>query len=405
MRLAQLVLAASAAAAASPAASQPAPSGACVLFIPASLEGFGLGELRADGAVAPLWSTRNDWAGILGGAFAARGAGAAAFVTQPTRADSSTPLATLRLRSGGANASIEYAALSPVPGHEGAGAPAALAFANDAARGRVVAVVSSADGAFSFYTIASFEVNASAAHGDGDEPGGSEAGGATEASGVAAAPPAVALRALRDVTAEVAALGGQLDFGLAALDSARDELFLAFAGANASSPSTVAAFSLANASAPPTLVALPRGASAISLQYSRAEGLLVLAQDAAQGALEWLALGGVGVTGDGSSGGGGGGGSGGGSGGDSGATVLKSVNGDSPWTRLFSYERNVTAPEIGVGAASADGAALFALVLDPAGLQLSASFVDVAARNETKRIAFSDKGLIAVDIAECRAAA
>jgi len=282
---------------------------------------------------------------------------------------------------------------------------------NDVARGRVVAVVSSADGAFSFYAVASFDSNASAARGGSVEPGGTEAGDATEAGGAAAAPPAVALRALRDVTAEVAALGGQLLFGLAALDSARDELFLAFAGANASSPSTVAAFSLANASAPPTLVALPRGTAAISLQFSRAEGLLVLAQDEAQGALEWLALGGVGVGIKGVVGGGGGVGSssvgGVGRSGDcgGGGSVGGGDKGASPWTRLFAYERNVTAPEIGVGAASADGAALFALVLDPAGLQLSASFVDVATRNETKRTAFTDRGLIAVDIAECSAAA
>ena len=63
-----------------------APSGACLLYIPASLVGFGFGALDAAGAVAPLWTTADGWAAVLGGAFSARGASATSFATQPTLA-------------------------------------------------------------------------------------------------------------------------------------------------------------------------------------------------------------------------------------------------------------------------------------------------------------------------------
>ena len=55
-----------------------------------------------------------------------------------------------------------------------------------------------------------------------------------------------------------------------------------------------------------------------------------------------------------------------------------------------------------VGAASADGATLFALVVDADG-GLAASAVDVATQTERLRVRVLDKGLIAVDIAECAA--
>ena len=63
---------------------------------------------------------------------------------------------------------------------------------------------------------------------------------------------------------------------------------------------------------------------------------------------------------------------------------------------------SATAPENGVGAASADGATLFALVVDADG-GLAASAVDVATQAERLRVRVLDKGLIAVDIAECAA--
>jgi hypothetical protein len=383
--------AASAAGASSSSAPAP-PSGACVLFIPSSLVGFGLGSLRANGAVAPLWATADAWSGVLGGAFAARGAGADAFVMQPTLASGTLPLATFRLRAGGTNASVAYDALAPVPGHEAVGAPAVLGLVDDAARGRVVVVASSADGAFSYYALTSFAVNASSTvqrvdgGGEGRSEGEGAAGAAASAvaaSASAAAPPAVPLRMLRDVTAEVAALGGQLLFGVATASAAADETaYLAFA--TSANESTVAAFSLANASAPAVLLALPRGFAVVSLQWSRVAaaggrpGLLALAQSAERGVLEWLAL-------------------------DAAAPASLAPSATASWTTLFAFAQGVSAPEIGVGAVSADGATLYALVLDPTGQQLSASLVDVASRAECARITFADKSLIAVDIAECAA--
>ena len=72
---------------------------------------------------------------------------------------------------------------------------------------------------------------------------------------------------------------------------------------------------------------------------------------------------------------------------------------------MFSYPKGESAPEIGVGAVSADGAVLMALVLDASGQALSASFVDARSGTERQRVALADPGIITVDIAECAAAA
>jgi hypothetical protein len=343
------------AAAASPS---PADSGACVLFIPGSLVGFGFGSFETTGAVKQLWSTDEAWAGILGGAFAQRGSSTSAFVTQPTLSSGESPLATLTLRPGGGNASISYSTLTPVKGHEALGAPAILGFASDAVGDRVVCVISSADGSFSYYALASLN-----------------------ASSVAAAA-TTTLTVLRDISAEVAALGGQLEFGVNAYDPVADRLFLAFV--RSANESTVAAFSLRNESAPAELLQLPRNAAAVSLQWSEVvagegrPGLVVLAQDAvANNSLAWLAL-------------------------DAAAASLSTA---ATWTPLFEYAPDsAVAPEIGVGAASRDGKILMALVLDAAGESLSASFVDVSKRVESSRVPFENKKLIAVDIVECKAA-
>jgi hypothetical protein len=104
---------------------------ACVLFIPANYVGFGFGALLPSGAVAPLWSTADAWAGVLGGAFVGTGGGR--FLSQPTLASGDSPLATLTLDAAGARAAVSYAALAPVAGHEAQGAPAVVALAADAA--------------------------------------------------------------------------------------------------------------------------------------------------------------------------------------------------------------------------------------------------------------------------------
>ena len=353
--LARPVLSLLLAASASPS---PADSGACVLFIPASLVGFGFGSFETTGAVRSLWSTEKAWSGILGGAFALRGASTSAFVTQPTLSSGESPLATLTLRPGGGNASIAYSTLAPVKGHEGLGAPAILSFASDAVGDRVVCVISSADGAFSYYALASLN--------------------ASSVSGAAA----TTLDVIRDISSEVAALGGQLEFGVSAYDPVADRLFLAFV--RTANESTVAAFSLRNASAPAEPLQLPRNSGAVSLQWSEIvagegqgrPGLVVLAQDAvANNSLAWLAL-------------------------DAAVAPSSAV---ATWTRLFEYAPDsAVAPEIGVGAASQDGKVLMALVLDAAGQSLSASFVDVEKRVESSRIPFLNEQLIAVDIVECK---
>ena len=122
----------------------------------------------------------------------------------------------------------------------------------------------------------------------------------------------------------------------------------------------------------------PRGAAALSLQWSPAvaaasgggPGLAVLAQDGAHSLLAWLALG-------------------------AGAN----------WSTLFAFPVGAIAPEIGVGAVSADGTALMALVLDDTGNNLGVSVFDVVAATERARVPLRDKTLIAVDIVPCDDAA
>ena len=331
---------------------------ACVLYIPASLEGFGFGALLPSGEVAPLWNTSTAWAGILGGAFIAAGGGR--FLTQPTLSSGASPLATLTLAASGARASVSYAALAPVPGHESLGSPAVVALAADAAATAAggagvgvaapsaLAVLAPDDGSFSYYAVARL-------------------------ADTAAAPVAAAV--LRDITAEVAALGGALQFGEATTAGGAHFLYLAMAAAAAGdNTSTVLRVPLANASAAVAALPLPAGAAAVSLQYSAVvasaggPGVVALAQTGATGELAWLAL-----------------------------------TESGRWAPLFSYAPgSATAPEIGVGAASADGATLFALVVDADG-GLAASAVDVATQTERLRVRVLDKGLIAVDIAECAA--
>ena len=357
-----LVAATAATAASSSHPSLPAtPSGACVLYIPASLTGFGFGSLSSAGDVTPLWSTADGWAAILGGAFSGRGP--AAFVTQPTLSDGSLPLATLRLLPGGASASIDYTALAPAPGHEALGAPAVLGLvdATGSSDGSELAVLSSADGAFSYYAIASLNCSGAV---NGSQP--------------------VPVRILRDVTADLEALGSALLFGLNAHDPAADVLYLATSTGNQTiyPQSVIAAFSLSDAARPVVPLPLPQNVSAISLQWSRIvaatgrPGLVVLAQDnTPSGSLQWLAL-------------------------DSNSS--SAAAGQTTWTTLFRWPAaSVAAPEIGVGGISADGATLMALLLD-AGDRLTTSFVDVASGAERTRIGFRDRGLIGVDVVECR---
>ena len=344
-----LVLRAAAAAAAA------TPTQACLLYIPADYEGFNLGALSPTGDVRLLWGSKSAWSGILGGTLVALTAQGTSFSMQPTLADGSTPLATFRLRAGGGNATAAYSALSAVPGHEPLGPPAVLSLVGDAPRWRVLATVSSADGAFSYYAVASFNA--------------SDAGGAAT----------VALRALRDVTADVAALGGALLYGAAAFDPLSETFYLAVS-VN-SNQTDILAVPLANASAPAVRLPLPANYDAVSLEWSSVvassggrAGLVVLAQDPTRGALAWLALG-----------------------------APASESEAATWTPAFSFTKGESAPEIGVGAVTADGAVLMALVLDASGQALSASFVDAAAGTERQRVALADPGIIAVDIIECAA--
>jgi len=336
------------------AASAP-PALACLLYIPADYVGFNLGALSSAGDVRLLWGSKRAWSGILGGTLVALSKEGTSFSMQPTLADGSTPLATFRLRAGGENATAAYSALSAVPGHAALGPPAVLSLVGDAPRGRVLATVSSADGAFSYYAVAGFNA--------------SDVGAKT-----------VALSALRDVTADVAALGNNLLYGAAAFDPKAETFYLAVSATD--NQTDILAVSLANASAPAARLPLPANYEAISLEWSSVvastggrTGLVVLAQDPTRGALAWLAL-------------------------DAPASALEAAK----WSVVFSFAKNESAPEIGVGAITADGGVLMALVLDVSGQALSASFVDAAAGTERQRVALADPGIIAVDIIECAAA-
>jgi hypothetical protein len=341
--------------------SPPSPLSACVLYIPSSLVGFGFGSVLSDGSVSPLWSTKNAWSGILGGALSARGPLASGeFVALPTLADGSSPLASLRLHP----ATVSYAPLAPTPGHESLGPSGAIAFVNDAARGRVIALTTPDDGSFSFFAL-------------------------TSITNVTVNPTPVPLALLRDVTADLASVGGQLTYGAAAHDPVTNTLFLTLLqgpDAGGVQTSVVAAFPLADATAPPAVYRLPLGYAAESLEWSSVEaaggarpGLVVLAQngtgDGGPGtSLAWLSL-------------------------DDAAKQ------PGTWTNLYAFAPGVSAPETGVGAASQDGRTLMALVVDPTGTKLNVSLVDVASRSQRETVAFQDPGLIAIDIVECAAAA
>ena len=333
------------AAAAAAAAVASAGSASCLLYIPASLAGFGFGALLPSGAVVSLWNTTDGWAAILGGAFV--GVGGGRFLSQPTLASGESPLATLIVAAGGTSAAIAYAPLSPVPGHEALGAPAVLALASDGAAAggaSALALLSSSDGAFSYYAAARLRLDNASGGGGG----------------------AVPSELLRDVTAEVAAMGGGLQFGEAAYDAAGGVLYLAVAAVAAGdNTSTLLRVPLADPAAPLARIPLPAGAAAVSLQWAPAAGgLAVLAQNGGAGSLAWLARRG------------------------------------GAWATIFAFPPGTSAPEDGVGAANAGGDALLALVLSPAG-RLAATRVDATSGREVSRVQLADAVLIAVDIADC----